>query len=122
MDAEFTATENASGMPDNHKAINVTIHYEIYDGISAMAKWMTVRAPRGTAIVQVTTVSVEILALNEPFSRISTFDGYALASDVPDNAYNFLHVETNKHMALKSPGPLIRHKRRQRDPINRSLM
>lgn len=136
LDVNFTAPD-IPGLPATHSGVTITVHYEIYDGIPAMAKWVSVHAPQKktaqskkfslsskpaptskpapfskpapssksatteTTHVQATIVSVEILAVNEDFSKISTFDGWNPPVDVPDNAYDFMYVESNKAHGTK---------------------
>ena len=43
----------------------VTVHYEMYDGVPILSKWITIT---GSSATNVSVYSVEFLALNQPWS------------------------------------------------------
>ncbi len=45
----------------------MTVHYEMYDGVPILSKWITVNGTGNTSI-EVSVYSVEYLALNQPWS------------------------------------------------------
>ncbi len=53
------------------KDIEVTVHYELYDGIPCFAKWITVHN-KGLHTVTIESFTSEILAAVEPESRVET--------------------------------------------------
>ena len=46
-------------------AFTVTVHYEMYDGVPILSKWISVT---GNTATMVSVHSVEYLALNQPWS------------------------------------------------------
>ena len=66
-------------------AVQVDVHYEIYDGIPLLSKWLTVRN-EGQAPVRLNSFVSEILAAVEPDSVVD---------DNPNWSYPNLHVETD---------------------------
>ncbi len=62
----LTLTFNA---PTNFGAITVEVHYELYDGLPVMAKWLTIRntSPKP---VMLNSMTVELLACVEPESIV----------------------------------------------------
>ena len=75
----------APAVADGSSLPSVTVHYEIYDGIPVVSKWMTISNCTGRA-VKLDTFTVEELRLAEPSGQ---FDREWLP--VPFN----LHVESN---------------------------
>lgn len=77
---------------EKYKGLDVAVHYELYDGLPVMAKWISVT--NGTpAGVHIDSATVEILAVNEAqtsrFHAESTFafDGMETSHWGPDPAY-----------------------------------
>jgi hypothetical protein len=68
--------------------LRVAVHYEIYDGIPLMAKWLTVEN-RGSKAVTIDRFTAETLALVEHDNHVETRDGIALPKPTQ------LHVETD---------------------------
>jgi len=97
LDVLFKAP-NTADVPANHKQVEVTIHYQMYDGIPAMTKWVTVKANEAVwNKVTCSFVSLEVLAVNQPFSRISTWDALSPHKpDGPDNIYDWMYVDINR--------------------------
>ena len=54
---------------DSTNGVTVTVHYELYDGIPAMSKWITVEN-RGERPVELDSFKSEILAVVEDTSRV----------------------------------------------------
>lgn len=57
----FTAPESA---PEKHRKVSVTLHYELYDNLPVMAKWVTV-SNVGNEEVIITGLEGELLAVTE---------------------------------------------------------
>jgi hypothetical protein len=74
--------------PENDAATVVSVHYELYDGLPVMSKWLTV-ANGGKVGITVNRLSSEILALVERDSWVEVRDG------VPVPRPDCLHVETD---------------------------
>ncbi len=70
--------------PGLHAGVRVDIHYEMYDGIPLLAKWMTVENRTGRAI-RLNRFTSEILAVVEQVSSVD------IAPPPPDS----LHVESD---------------------------
>ena len=89
----------------------VSVHYELYDGVPVMSKWITVHNRRDTPIT-VDRLTSEELALVEQASWVETRDGVSLPRP------QYLHVETdfcfggmnsanaNRHVVHWRPDPL----------------
>jgi len=73
-----------------HYFVRPCIHYEMYDGIPAMSKWVTVTSDKmAYGKVKVSILSVEELAVNQQFTHQSHWDG-------PYNTYDWFFVGTNQ--------------------------
>ncbi|HQH72127.1 MAG TPA: alpha-galactosidase, partial [bacterium] len=77
---------------EKYKGLDVAVHYELYDGLPVMAKWISIT--NGTAAaVTIDSATIEILAVNEAqtarFHAESTFafDGMETSHWGPDLAY-----------------------------------
>lgn len=68
--------------------IRVSVHYELYDGIPALSKWITVQN-NTNATITVDRFASEVLAVVEDGSWVETRDG------VPLSTPRKLHVETD---------------------------
>ena len=68
--------------------VGVSVHYELYDGLPVMSKWLTVRNPGGTAVT-VDRFTSELLAVVEESNWVETREGVALPRP------SSLHVETD---------------------------
>ena len=53
--------------PLSHKYVTVVVHYEMYDGIPLLAKWLDVIDTIGRGDINLSFNSVEILAVNQPW-------------------------------------------------------
>ncbi len=53
--------------PLPHKYVTVVVHYEMYDGIPLIAKWLDVIDTSGRGDIDLSFNSVEILAVNQPW-------------------------------------------------------
>ncbi len=71
-----------------HRDVRVSVHYELYDGIPVMAKWISVHNGGATPITVDSFVS-EVLAVVEDESWVETRNG------VPYPAPESLHLETD---------------------------
>ena len=61
-----------AGAPAAHQGITVEVHYELYDGVPAFAKWVSLRSKgKSAAGVKVQDIAVEMLAINDEFSPIN---------------------------------------------------
>lgn len=84
MDVSFRAP---SWAPMYHKDVSVTVHYEMYDGIPLMAKWLTVKTGHvAMRKVALGIHSVEYLSVNWQWA---------------DHGYRWLHVETDRAHGTK---------------------
>lgn len=91
--------------PDNEQAKDtpgVSVHYELYDGVPVMSKWVTVHN-RGEQPITIDRYSSEELALVEHSNSIETRAGAPLPR--PD----YLHVETDFAFGGFSSSPANRH-------------
>lgn len=58
LDVDFVPPTNATML----RGVVVTLHYEMYDGLPALRKWLTVRVgPSGPESVTVDTATMELL-------------------------------------------------------------
>ena len=55
--------------PLSHKYVTVVVNYEMYDGIPLMAKWLDVIDTSGRGDIDLSFISVELLAVNQPWCR-----------------------------------------------------
>ncbi|MEE2639707.1 MAG: hypothetical protein VX768_03715 [Planctomycetota bacterium] len=78
----------AAGPVSSKQQVTVSVHYELYDGLPALSKWITVRngTPRPVTVDRFTS---EVLAVVEQESRVETRDGAPLSHP------RQLHVETD---------------------------
>jgi hypothetical protein len=53
--------------PISHKYVNVVVHYEMYDGIPLVVKWLDVIDTSGRGDIDLSFKSVELLAVNQPW-------------------------------------------------------
>ncbi len=60
----FKAPSNASV---SHRNVTVVVHYEMYDGIPLMSKWLDVIDTSGRGDIDLSFNSIEILAVNQPW-------------------------------------------------------
>lgn len=95
---------------DNGNQIYITMHYEIYDGVPVVSKWLTINisststTSSSLATVKVESVTVEMLPSAPPFANTNgdpvgafsyPFESYnGVASQTPPNAQ--LHVLTDQ--------------------------
>lgn len=70
------------------KPLEITVHYEMYDGVPVMSKWITVRN-QSQQKVTVNRLTAELLAAVEHESPVETPEG--VSPKVPQ----YLHVETD---------------------------
>ena len=70
------------------RALRVSVHYELYDGVPVMCKWVTVHN-NSKMVVTVDRITTEELALVEHSNWVETREGV----DVP--RLDYLHVETD---------------------------
>ena len=86
--------------PPHHRLVNVSVHYEMYEGIPALAKWVTIQ-PVNTAdavntSVTVNGITVETLRLNRPFSPV-VFSSYPTAPPtINSDILSRLYVTTSE--------------------------
>ncbi|ELU18239.1 hypothetical protein CAPTEDRAFT_228672 [Capitella teleta] len=97
LDITFKAPAVA---PEQHKKVEVVLHYEMYDGIPLMAKWMTVTAEEQAQDVQLMISTVEYLAVNWEWAseQISPATGHWIGtrSKVGVAGYGWLVAETTE--------------------------
>ena len=76
--------------PYYHQFVSICIHYEMYDGIPLMSKWISIYGePVAHENVKVSVYSVEILSVNQQWTQQSFWDG-------PYNNYNWFYIETDQ--------------------------
>ncbi len=69
-------------------SVNVSVHYELYDGLPVLSKWITVNN-RTARSITIDRMTAELLAVVEQSSFVETRDSFSLPH--PD----LLHVETD---------------------------
>ncbi len=82
--------------------VRVTVHYELYDGVPLMSKWITVHNG-GEEPITVDRLTAETLAVVEHSNWVETRDG------VPLPRPNSLHVETDFAFGAFQPTVANRH-------------
>ncbi|WP_209329189.1 hypothetical protein [Lunatimonas salinarum] len=70
------------------KEITVNIHYELYDGLPVIGKWITVKNHSGKAIT-LNTFKSEILAVTEPESHVDPTEKWLYPNITVETDYNF---------------------------------
>ena len=53
--------------PIAHKYVTVIVHYEMYDGIPLLSKWLEVIDTSGRGDINLSFISIEFLAVNQPW-------------------------------------------------------
>ena len=99
LDREALARENNT---EGQGGVTVSVHYELYDGIPCLSKWLTVKNGRSSPVT-VNRFSSEILALVERDSFVEKREGAAMSH--PDS----LHVETDFAFSAFNHGNANRH-------------
>jgi len=82
--------------------VRVSVHYELYDGVPVMSKWLTVHNPTGKTIT-VDRFTCETLAVVEDFNWVETRDGVTLPRPTS------LHAETDFAFGGFQPANANRH-------------
>lgn len=82
--------------------VRVSVHYELYDGVPVMSKWITVHNT-GSEPITIDRLTVETLAVVEHSNWVETRDGTAMPQ--PDS----LHVETDFAFGAFQPTVANRH-------------
>ncbi len=88
--------------PPKQTAVRVSIHYEMYDGLPVISKWITVHNNTDT-MVTLDRFRGEELAVVEQANWVETRDG------VPFPRPDYLHVETDFAFGGFNPGNANRH-------------
>ena len=94
-------------------AVRVSVHYELYDGVPVMSKWITVHNPTDRK-VSVDRLAGEVLAVIEGSNWVEKRDGVALPRpDVlhveTDMAFGgFVHPNANRHVVHWRSDPQFR--------------
>jgi hypothetical protein len=79
--------------PAIHKDISVSVHYELYQGIPLISKWMTVKNNNKNVNVTVSSVIVETLSVNREFAPLgNSYGGQNMGSTSPQGT---LYVQPN---------------------------
>jgi hypothetical protein len=68
--------------------VTVVVHYEMYDGIPLLAKWLDVIDTTGRSNIDLSFNSVEILAVNQPWSPFDQSWLYVETDQPPDRGTN----------------------------------
>ena len=71
-----------SSAPAQHGNVTVTMHYEMYDGVPLLSKWMTVSVSSGSAPVAIQSTVVELFGAN------GYFGPYVSHGSIPPGAAN----------------------------------
>lgn len=85
---EFEAGESQSSATQVLRGVRVAVHYELYDGVPVLSKWITVHNGSDEQI-SLDHFASEILAVVERSSWVETREG------APQSAPDVLHVETD---------------------------
>jgi hypothetical protein len=101
-DLDDTAFAETQKKLDRVKNLKVSVHYEIYDGIPSLSKWITVNNGSDQTI-DIQKFSSEVLAVVEYENRVEFREGAAL--NKPDS----LHVETDYAFGGFMPDNAMRH-------------
>ena len=94
-------------------AVRVSVHYELYDGVPVMSKWITVHNPTDRKIT-VDRLAGEVLAVVESSNWVEKREGVALPKpDVlhveTDMAFGgFVHPNANRHVVHWRSDPQFR--------------
>ena len=100
---EYVLSEEA-GIP----AVTVTVHYELYDGLPVLCKWITVTNP-GAAAVNLDSFTSEILAAVEYSSDVEDRTGAARSPNIlVETDYSFLAMSSmnaGRHAVRWVPDP-----------------
>lgn len=92
LDVTFKAPSTA---PPKHQQVTIIVHYEMYDGIPLMAKWLSVNAADSSAdSVRVSVPSVEYLAVNQEWADEGTSNNVGLGWET--KVLSQLFVETDQ--------------------------
>jgi hypothetical protein len=89
------------------KGITVDVHYELYDGLPVIAKWITVRNA-GPAAVRITRFTSEILAVVEDESIVDVPDAFHPPQSIQiesDYAFKGSDATTANRVVQWSPDP-----------------
>lgn len=78
-------------VPISHRNLSVSIHYEMYEGIPLIAKWISIHNSNNQKIT-INKMEVERLALNQPYTPL-TFEPYPPSMYIKNSGS--LHIETS---------------------------
>ena len=82
----FTAPTTA---PTVHQGVTVTVHYEMYQGVPILSKWLSITSKTKHPI-EISGVHVELLAVTQPFSPLPLIQ-YPPAQRTSDSAGDHGH-------------------------------
>ena len=99
---DYVLPPDPKGRHDQELALRVSVHYELYDGVPVIGKWITVHN-QSDREVTVDRFTSEELAVVEHSNPIETRQGSPLPR--PD----YLHVETDFAFGGFAPTPANRH-------------
>jgi hypothetical protein len=94
---EFAAPESAAGLAAG-KGVTVEVHYELYDGIPLMSKWMVVRNATAKP-VRLNTFICEVLAAVEAESIVDDSPTWQLPNIFVETDYTFGGMSGPNHSA-----------------------
>lgn len=80
--------ENKAGRLEYLKKINIDVHYEIYDGLPLIAKWLTIHNKADT-VITIDRFINEILAVVEPESPVGVLPKWRLPNLTVETDYAF---------------------------------
>ena len=99
---DYALPTDSADRNDEESASRVSVHYELYDGVPVMSKWISVHNHSDRQII-VDRFTSEELAVVEHSNSIETRPGSPLPR--PD----YLHVETDFAFGGFAPSPANRH-------------
>lgn len=93
LDVLFKAPQSAKS---NHQSVTVKVHYEMYDGIPLLSKWVTIsQVPGGSPVVRGLVNTVEYLAVNLEWSK--TGHGWLhVENDLPHTSVTWLDNDNSR--------------------------
>ncbi len=99
---DYTLPETTDEQLKERRKVRVSVHYELYDGVPLMSKWLTVHNA-GTEPITVDRLTAETLAVVEHSNWVEAREGVPLPQ--PDS----LHVETDFAFGAFQPVTSSRH-------------
>ncbi|WP_420601592.1 hypothetical protein [Flagellimonas sp.] len=101
--ADYASLSKSAGTGLNKEAITLSVHYELYDGIPVMAKWLTLKNNSEKSITVDKFIS-EIIAAVEYGSAVETREFNVPTPNIhveTDYAFSSFNVEDANHHAVR---------------------